>query len=101
MLILSRRTGEAIVIDEKITLTVLSIKGRQVRLGIDAPDEVSVHREEIYQRIKAGEGTGFSASEATKGPDKGQTNVASGCAKEKVADVAATDATVEVANDVN
>ncbi len=61
MLILSRRAGEAIVVDEKTTLTVLSIKGRQVRIGIDAPDDVSVHREEIHKKIKAGEGNPFNA----------------------------------------
>ncbi len=54
MLILSRRCGESIIVDDEVTLTVLSIKGKQVRIGIDAPDHVSVHREEIYQRIKDG-----------------------------------------------
>ncbi len=71
MLILSRRSGEAIIVDEKVTLTVLSIKGRQVRIGIDAPDDVSVHREEIYQRIKSGEDTGYGAAkEKPSGQDK-------------------------------
>ena len=55
MLILSRRCGESIVIDERIKLTVLSVKGKQIRIGIDAPEDVSVHREEIYERIIAGE----------------------------------------------
>jgi len=64
MLILSRRCGEAIVIDERVTITVLSIKGRQVRIGIDAPDDVNVHREEIYQRILAGEETGYGSDAA-------------------------------------
>lgn len=62
MLILSRRSGESIIVDEKVTLTVLSIKGRQVRIGIDAPDDISVHREEIYQKIKAGESTGLKSA---------------------------------------
>jgi len=70
MLILSRRCGEAIVIDERVTITVLSIKGRQVRIGIDAPDDVNVHREEIYQRILAGEDTGYGSDAANGQHDK-------------------------------
>lgn len=62
MLILSRRSGESIIVDEKVTLTVLSIKGRQVRIGIDAPDDISVHREEIYKKIRAGESTGLKSA---------------------------------------
>lgn len=53
MLILSRRTSESIIIGDEVTITVLSVKGKQVRLGIDAPPHISVHREEIYDRIKA------------------------------------------------
>jgi len=55
MLILTRRVGETIVIGDNITFTVLSVKGNQIRLGTDAPKEVSVHREEVYQKIKAEE----------------------------------------------
>jgi len=51
MLILTRRIDEKIIIDENIIVTILSVKGNQVRIGIDAPREVQVHREEIYQRI--------------------------------------------------
>jgi len=52
MLILTRRVGEAVVIGEEVTVTVLGVKGNQVRIGINAPKTVSVHREEIFERIK-------------------------------------------------
>ncbi len=55
MLILTRKVGEALKIGDDITVTVLSVKGHQVRVGIDAPKDVSVHREEIYNRIKYGD----------------------------------------------
>jgi len=51
MLILTRRIGESIIIGDNIVINVLGVRGLQVRLGIDAPRDVSVHREEIYQRI--------------------------------------------------
>ena len=55
MLILTRRVGEALMIGDDISISVLGVKGNQVRIGIDAPREVSVHREEIFNRIKTEE----------------------------------------------
>tara|TARA_B100000959_G_scaffold32017_1_gene30479 strand:+ start:33395 stop:33577 length:183 start_codon:yes stop_codon:yes gene_type:complete len=52
MLILTRREGEALMIGEDVSITVLGVKGNQVRIGINAPKDVAVHREEIYDRIK-------------------------------------------------
>ena len=51
MLILTRRVGETVMIGDKITVTILGVKGNQIRIGIDAPRDVSVHREEIFQKI--------------------------------------------------
>jgi carbon storage regulator len=52
MLILTRRTGETVMIGNEVTMTVLGVKGNNVRIGINAPQNVPIHREEIYERIK-------------------------------------------------
>ncbi len=52
MLILTRRVGETLMIGDDVSITVLGVKGNQVRIGIDAPKNISVHRQEIYERIK-------------------------------------------------
>lgn len=62
MLILTRRAGETLMIGDDVTITVLGVKGNQVRIGVNAPKNVAVHREEIYQRIQQ-ERTQTSSSE--------------------------------------
>lgn len=60
MLILTRRVGETLMIGDEVTVTVLGVKGNQVRIGVNAPKDVSVHREEIYERIKREQDEGSS-----------------------------------------
>lgn len=63
MLILTRRVGETVVIGDEVQVTVLGVKGNQVRLGVNAPRDVSVHRQEIYERIQKEQGA--ASGEAT------------------------------------
>jgi len=72
MLILTRRPGEEIFIGDDITVVVLGVKGRQVRVGVNAPKEVAVHREEIYDRIRCGKQLVPEGVPDKQGQDRGQ-----------------------------
>lgn len=71
MLILTRRVGETLMIGDEISVTVLGVKGNQVRVGVNAPRNVSVHREEIYERIQNEDGSSSSASSSEDEESKG------------------------------
>jgi len=64
MLILTRRAGETLMIGDEVTVTILGVKGNQVRVGVNAPRDVAVHREEIYERIKREQGVRQDESES-------------------------------------
>jgi carbon storage regulator len=69
MLILTRRVGESLVVGDDVILTVLGVKGNQVRIGVNAPKEIPVHREEIYARIQQEKGTAPKSSTAMHSDD--------------------------------
>lgn len=73
MLILTRRVGETLMVGDEVTVTVLGTKGNQVRIGVNAPKDVAVHREEIYDRIQAEKN-----AESKAGPDDDNLRVESG-----------------------
>jgi carbon storage regulator len=66
MLILTRRVGETVMIGNDVTVTILGVKGNQVRVGVNAPRDVAVHREEIFERIKREEQDGSTSAHAGK-----------------------------------
>jgi carbon storage regulator len=66
MLILTRRVGESLMIGDEVNVTVLGIRGNQVRIGVNAPKDVAVHREEIYERIQQEKGEDVPSSESTE-----------------------------------
>ena len=74
MLILTRRVGETLMVGDEVTVTVLGVKGNQVRIGVNAPREVAVHREEIYERIKAEEGQA-GEGQAEEGQEEDQEQI--------------------------
>ena len=76
MLILTRRVGETVMIGSDVTVTVLGVKGNQVRVGVNAPRDVAVHREEIFERIKREQQAGHVAGHVEHGKPNGSNGVA-------------------------
>ncbi len=76
MLILTRRVGETVMIGDDVTVTVLGVKGNQVRMGINAPRTVAVHREEIFERIKQeGQDSEFAQTDSKPAADRSHLSV--------------------------
>ena len=88
MLILTRRIGESVFIGEEVRMTVLGVRGTQVRIGINAPKDVPVHREEIYYRIKNEQGGGGQQFEQNEGYDQGGYSSEDGYEDSQSTDVA-------------
>ena len=73
MLILTRRVGETLMVGDEVTVTVLGVKGNQVRIGVNAPKDVAVHREEIYQRIQNEQGDDSASTDEDKNDNAGNS----------------------------
>ncbi len=77
MLILTRRVGETVMIGDNVTVTVLGVKGNQVRVGVNAPREIAVHREEIFERIKREKEAAAAESAPAEAPAEAVSEAAS------------------------